>query len=88
MVRRVAIEKEIRSRLKLLQSEGKIDKTDISASKALVNALEEFIQFHPDEANIKKLKGIFSYDIKFNPQYTRALRMKDKIPELKKLLQE
>jgi hypothetical protein len=35
--------------------------------KDLLIGLDEIIKLHPGVANIKNLKGIFSYDIKFNP---------------------
>ena len=34
----------------------------------------------------KRLSGLFSYDIKFSPEYSQCLRMKEKLPELRKLV--
>ncbi len=87
-VRQIAIELEIKSRLRILQDEGKVDKVDLGNSKALYQALEEFIKVHSDMANTRRLKGLFSYDIQYNPNYTRALKMKEKIGELKKRVAE
>jgi len=53
----------------------------------MMKALELSLKIKGGLPYLKRLKGLFSYDIKFSPIYMNCIKMKDKLPELRKIVE-
>lgn len=61
---------------------------DLETKIGLIKALEASLKLKGGVPYIKRLKGLFAYDIKLSPEYMHCLKMKDKIQELRKLVSD
>ncbi|CDW82979.1 UNKNOWN [Stylonychia lemnae] len=85
--RQAAIELEIKNRLLDLQIKAKIPgEIDLNTQIGIIKGLEAALKIKGGLIHLKRLSGLFSYDIKFSPEYTHCLKMKEKLPELRKLI--
>ena len=89
--RKIAIESEIKLRLKKMTVDGNLMlsfKNPSPLNADLMTQLEEAIKLDGNLANFKVLKGLCTYDIKYNPNYANCLRMKDKLNELRDIVKQ
>ena len=87
--RKFAIEYEIRLRLKELLKDGKILMGEkFETKEEIILGLDEAIKANTSGANIRRLKGLFTYDLQFHPVYAPSLKIKDKIEHIKKIIEK
>eukprot|EP00347_Sterkiella_histriomuscorum_P015813 403355588 len=88
LYRKAAIELEVKVRLQELQILAKIPgDLDLNLEADLLKGLDASLRLKGSLIHLKRLSGLFSYDIKFSPEYSHCIKMKEKLPELRKLLQ-